>query len=173
MTKFSVLNRVRQFLPQLAESNASLPNRDQHELDIENISDDGPYYIEMVWIPVIISSLAYPPQNLGLGVLEYRRRGTCPDEGSSASSSSSSSSTSELDSEDNDSDSSGSSSCSEDSVQVAARPKRPLPKRATPGITVLGESQNPPSGSSASVSPTCRSRTFTDAVHTPLNVVNG
>ena len=48
MTEFSVLDRVRQFLPQFAESNASLSGRDQHELDIENISDDGRYYIEMV-----------------------------------------------------------------------------------------------------------------------------
>lgn len=44
----SVLDRVRQFLPQLAESNASLSSREQHELDIENINDDGSYYIEMV-----------------------------------------------------------------------------------------------------------------------------
>jgi len=139
---------VRQFLPQLAESNASLSSRDQHELDIENISDDGPRYIEMVWVPVSVSSLAYLPQNLGLGVFEYRRRGTHPDEGSSDSSSSPSS-TSELDSEDSDSDSSGSSSCSEDGVQVAARPKKPLPKRARPNITVLNGSENLPGGSSA------------------------
>ena len=148
MTEFSVLDRVRQFLPQLAESNASLSSRDQHELDIENVGDDGPYYIEMVWIPITISSLAYPLQNLGLGVFEYRRRGPHSDEGSSASSSSSSSSMSELDGEDGDSSSSGSSSCSEDGVQVAARPKKPLHSRATPRITVLSESENPPGGPS-------------------------
>jgi hypothetical protein len=146
MTGFSVLDRVRQFLPQLAESNASLSSREQHEVDIENISDDGPYYIEMVRIQITISSLAYPSQNLGLGVFEYRRRGTHPDEGSSSSSSSS---MSELDSEDGDSSSSGSSSASEDDVQVAARPKKPLPRRATPRVTVLSESENPPGGSSA------------------------
>lgn len=148
MTKFSVLDRVRQFLPQLAESNASLPSRDQHELDIENVGDDGPYYIEMVWIPITMSPLAYPLQNLGLGVFEYGRRETHPDEESSASSSSSSSPTSELDSEDGDSSSSGSSSCSEDGAQAATRPKKPLPRRATPRITVLNESENPPGGSS-------------------------
>lgn len=60
MTEFSVLDRVRQFLPQLAESNASLPSRDQHELDIENVGDDGPHYIEMVWIPITMPPLAYP-----------------------------------------------------------------------------------------------------------------
>jgi len=92
-----------------------------------------------------MSSLAYPLQNLGLGVFEYRRRGTHPDEGSSASSSSS---ISELDGEDGDSSSSGSSSCSEDGVQVAARPKKPLPRRATPRIIVLNESENLPGGSS-------------------------
>jgi len=62
MTKLSVLDRVRQFLPQLAESNASLPGRGQHELDIENITDGDSYYIEMVHrIPLSISALAYLP----------------------------------------------------------------------------------------------------------------
>lgn len=48
MIELSVLDRVRQFLPQLAESNASLSGRDQHELDIENVGSGGSYYIEMV-----------------------------------------------------------------------------------------------------------------------------
>lgn len=144
MTEFSVLDRVRQFLPQLAESNASLSSRGQHELDIENIGDDSSYYIEMVHrIPVSASALAYFPQNLGLGVFEEAHSG----EGASASSSSSS--MSEHDGEDSDSSSSGSSSCLEQGVEVALRPKKPLPKRATPSITILNESENPPGGSSA------------------------
>lgn len=134
---------MRQFLPQFAESNASLSIRDQRELDIENISEDGSYYVEMVWTPVTISTLAHLSQNLGLGVFEYRRQGAHSDEGSSASSSSSSS-TDEVDDEDSDSASSGSPSCSEDDVQVAARPKKPLPKRATPAITILSQSERPP-----------------------------
>ena len=59
MTEQSVLDRVQQFLPQLAESNASLSSRGERELDIENIGDGDPYYIEMVRIPFPISSLAY------------------------------------------------------------------------------------------------------------------
>lgn len=146
MTKLSVLDRVRQFIPQLAESNAALSSSDQHELDIENIPDGDSYYIEMVrGIPVSISALAYLSQNLGLGVFEGAR----PDEGSpvSYSSSSSSSSMSEHDSDDSDdsdTNSSGSTSSSEDRVQIAARPKKPLPRRAIPNITVLSESGNPP-----------------------------
>lgn len=139
---------MRQFLPQLAESNASLSNRDRRELDIENVSDSGSYYVEMVWTPVTTSTLAHLPQNLGLGVFEYRRQGTHSDEGSSAFSSSSSS-TDEVDDEDSDSSSSGSSSCSEDDVRVAARPKKPLPKRATPAITILSELERPPGRPSA------------------------
>lgn len=54
MTEPSVLDRVRQFLPQLAQSNASLSSRDQQELNIENISDGGSHYIEMVWILVAV-----------------------------------------------------------------------------------------------------------------------
>jgi len=146
MTGLPVLDRVRQFLPQLAESNASLSSRDQHELDIENIPDGDSYYIEMVQgIPVSISALAYLPQNLGLGVFE----GTRQDGGSPTSNSSSSSSASEQDSEDSDTSSSGSSSCSEDGAQAAARPQKPLPRRAIPKITVLSEPGNPPGGSSA------------------------
>lgn len=146
MTNLSVLDRVRQFLPQLAESNASLSSRDQHEVDMENVPDGDSYYIEMVHgIPVSISALAYLSQNLGLGVFE----GTGPSEGSPASHSSSSSSMSECDSENGDTSSEESSSCSEDAVQVAARPKKPLPRRAIPSITVLSESGNPPGGSSA------------------------
>jgi len=147
MTEPSVLDRVRQFLPQLAQSNASLSNRDQQELDIENVSDGDSYYIEMVWTLVAILPLAYLSQNLGLGVFEYRRRGTRSHEGSSASSSSSS--VSEVDNEDSDCSSSDSSSCPEDDVEVAARPKKPLPSRAVPSITVLTGSENPPGGSSA------------------------
>ena len=146
MTDLLVLDRVRQFLPQLAESNASLSNRDQCGLDIENVDDGDSHYIEMVRTTVTISSLTYPSQNLGLGVFEYRGRGTREDEGSSTSFSSSS--MSELDGEDSDGSSSGSPSCSEDGAQVAARPKKPLPKRAIPRITVLSESKNPPGGSS-------------------------
>lgn len=48
MIELSVLDRVRQFLPQLAESNASLSGRDQRELDLENIDDNDASYIEMV-----------------------------------------------------------------------------------------------------------------------------
>jgi len=143
MTNLSVLDRVRQFLPQLAESNAALSNNDQHELDIENIPDGDSYYIEMVHgNPASISALAYLSQNLGLGVFEGAR----PDDGSPASHSSSSSSMSEHDSDDSDdsdTSSSDSSSSSEDPVQVAARPKKPLPRRAIPKITVLSESGNP------------------------------
>lgn len=149
MTKLSVLDRVRRFLPQLAESNAALSSNDPHELDIENIPDGNSYYIEMVhWNPVSISALAYLSQNLGLGVFEGAR----PDEGSSASHSCSSSSMSEHDSDDSDdsdTSSSGSSSSSEDHVQAAARPKKPLPRRAIPNITVLSESGNPPGVSPA------------------------
>ena len=150
MTNPSVLDRVRQFLPQLAESNAALSSSDQHELDIENIRDGDSYYIEMVHgIPVSISALAYLSQNLGLGVFE----GAPPDEGSTASHSSSSSSMSETDDDDgddSDTSSSGSSSSSEDRVQPAARPKKPLPRRAIPNITVLSESGNQPGVSPAS-----------------------
>lgn len=137
---------MRQFLPQLAESNAALSSRDQHELDIENVGDGGSYYIEMVHgIPLSISALADLPQNLGLGVFE----GTRPHEGSPASRSSSRSSTNGYDSDDTDNSSSDSSSSSEDDVQPADRPKKPLPRRAIPSITILSESENPPDGSSA------------------------
>lgn len=133
-----LLNRVRDFLPQLAESNTSLSSRDQSELDIENITNDGSYYIEM---------------NLGLGVFERRRREARSDNRSSTSVSSSSSSTSECDSEESSeesgSSSSSSSSCSEDDDQPAARPKKPLPKRARPSITVLGGPEKVAGGSSA------------------------
>ena len=149
MTKLSVLDRVRQFLPQLAESNAALSSSDRHELDIENIPDGDSYYIEMVHgTPVSPSALAYLSQNLGLGVFEGAR----PGEGSPASRSSSSSSMSEHDSDDSDdsdTSSSGSSSSSQDRVHAAARPKKPLPRRLIPKITVLSESGNPPGVSPA------------------------
>ena len=58
MAELLVLDRVRQFLPQLAESNVSLSERDQRELDIENISD-GDTYIEMVRILLPVFILAY------------------------------------------------------------------------------------------------------------------
>ncbi|KAF9783542.1 hypothetical protein BJ322DRAFT_160495 [Thelephora terrestris] len=124
-----LLDRVRQFLPQLAESNASLSTRDEHDLDIENVSEDNPYYIEM---------------NLGLGVFEYGGRGTRSVDETSASSSSSSSSTSEGDSEESDSSSLDSSSENEDDAQVAARPKKPLPRRARQNIEVLSGSEDSP-----------------------------
>ncbi|KAF9648011.1 hypothetical protein BDM02DRAFT_3261312 [Thelephora ganbajun] len=158
--QLSVLDRVRHFLPQLAESNASLSSRDQQELDIENVSDGGSYYIEMVMDFNLVSSLTYLSQNLGLGVFEYMERGRRSDEGSSASSLSSSMSA--LDSGDGDGSSSGSSSCSEDSVQLAVRPKKPLPRRATPSITVLSNPENPPGGSSV----------LTDAADTPPNTIS-
>lgn len=145
MAELSVLDRVRQFLPQLAESNVSLSERDQRELDIENISD-GDAYIEMVRIPLPVFLLAYPSQNLGLGVFEYGRRGDSDD---LSSASASSSSMSEHDSGESDSSSSGSSTCSEDDAQVAARPKKPLPRRAKQGVTVQNKLGNPPNGPSA------------------------
>lgn len=133
---------MRQFIPQLAESNATLSGSVQRELDIENVSDGDPYYIEMVRMPLPIFIPAYLSQNLGLGVFEYERRARSGDV------SSSSSSISECDSEESDSSSSGSSSCSEDDAQIASRPKKPLPRRAKQSITVLNESETLPGGSS-------------------------
>ena len=147
MIKLSVLDRVQQFLPQLAESNASLSGRDQRELDIENISDEDAYHIEMVRTLIPIFSFAYLSQNLGLGVFEYERRGARSDDVSSNSGSFSS--MSERDSEESSGSSLGSSSCSEDDAQIAARPKKPLPRRAKKSITVLSELENLPGGSSA------------------------
>ena len=43
-----VLDRVRSFLPQLANSNAALSQQSQDDIDIENIGDDQEQYIEMV-----------------------------------------------------------------------------------------------------------------------------
>jgi hypothetical protein len=43
-----VLDRVRSFLPQLADSNAALSLQSQDDIDIENIGDDQEQYIEMV-----------------------------------------------------------------------------------------------------------------------------
>lgn len=42
------LNRVRNFLPQLADSNAALSAQSQETLDIENVGEDQEQYIEMV-----------------------------------------------------------------------------------------------------------------------------
>ena len=145
--KSSVLDRVRQFLPQLAESNASLSSRDHGELDIENISGGDACYIEMVQIPLAIPPLAHLLQNIGLGVFEYARRGARSDDVSSISASSSS--MSDRDSGGGDSSSSGSSSCSEGDAQADARPKKPLPKRTKQNITIPSETVDLPGGSLA------------------------
>lgn len=55
---------------------------------------------------------------------------------------------SERDSEESDSSSQDSSSEHEDAAQVAARPKKPLPRRAGQNITVLSGLENPPCGRS-------------------------
>lgn len=131
---------MRQFLPQLEESNASLSGRDKDEFDIENVSDSDTHYIEMVRVLLPIFFLAYLWQNLGLGVFEYERRGPRSDDSSSGSSSSSS--MSECNSEESDSGSSGSSSCSEDDAQVAVRPKKPLPRRGKQCTTIPNKLDN-------------------------------
>ena len=143
-----VLDRVRQFLPQLAESNASLSSRDQHELDIEKIKDGDSRYIEMVRTELLTFPSTNISQNLGLGVFEYGKRRAHSDNGSSALSSSSCSSASGSDDEGNDSSCSDSSSSSEDGSQVAARPKKPLPRRAKQNITIPSGSGDPPHESS-------------------------
>lgn len=44
----TVLDRVRNFLPQLADGNAALSQQPQEMLDIENVGEDQEQYIEMV-----------------------------------------------------------------------------------------------------------------------------
>jgi len=108
-----LLDRVRSFLPQLADSNAALSRQSQDDIDIENVGDDQEQYIEL---------------NLGLGVFEYRKPGAEAADDSS----------SELDS-DSDPDSSTEDSASDSDASSIARPIKPLPKRKKPEIVVLGE----------------------------------
>lgn len=84
---------------------------------------------------------AYLSQNLGLGIFKYGRQGDRSDDVSSISASSSSMSEHDTE-ESDDNSSSGSSSCSEDDAQVAARPKKPLPRRVKQSARVSSGSEN-------------------------------
>ncbi|KAI0699780.1 hypothetical protein C8T65DRAFT_659104 [Cerioporus squamosus] len=153
-----LLSRVQAFLPELAASNADLLRRakeDPTSVDIENVNEEDPQYIEM---------------NLGLGVFE--QRGEAPpgipvadvdldrdvqmsssDDADSDSDSSSSSSSTSSDS----SSGSGSGSDTDSDVDIvvsssaqptpAPRRIKPLPKRRTgagkPEIVVLSETETP------------------------------
>lgn len=127
-----LLARVRQFLPEIEQSNAELQHRDPRSIDIEHIEETDERVIQM---------------NLGLGVFEERRAGRGEDSASSAESGSDTTSD-----PDSDSDSSASASASasstgsdlEDDENAAGhhprdtrRETRPLPKRARPLIQVL------------------------------------
>ncbi|TFK83418.1 hypothetical protein K466DRAFT_589737 [Polyporus arcularius HHB13444] len=153
-----LLSRVQAFLPELAASNADLLRRareDPTSVDIENVREEDPQYIEM---------------NLGLGVFE--QHGEAPagipvadvdldrdvqmsssddaDDSSGSSSSSSSSGTSggSGTGSDEDSDSDVDIVVSSSAQPAAARRIKPLPKRRAgtgagkPEIVVLSETQS-------------------------------
>jgi len=124
-----LLERVRNFLPQLADSNAALAQQAPDAIDIENVGEDQEHYVEM---------------NLGLGVFEYRGKPPNPEISSSSDSDTKSESSS------NDSSSDSESSTEISLTACSSRPMKPLPKRNRPvGIVVIGETSTPthPSGS--------------------------
>jgi hypothetical protein len=111
----AVLQRVRDFLPQIEASNAALAEEDPRSLDIEEVGVDEEQYIQM---------------NLGLGVYRQRRRRSSGSSSASTSTSGSCSSTSKLTS----GSESNSSSDSEGPIGAflrASRPVRPLPQRVS------------------------------------------
>ncbi|KAI0277705.1 hypothetical protein BGY98DRAFT_601734 [Russula aff. rugulosa BPL654] len=131
-----LLARVREFLPQIEQSNVELSQRDPRSIDIENIEETDEHVVEM---------------NLGLGVFEQRPARRLYS--ISSSSSSSGSLGSDSSSTESESESSGSESSSDPEDDSDAnrdgslgsprtRPIRPLPKRQSPMIQVLSSTMD-------------------------------
>ncbi|KAI9459724.1 hypothetical protein BJY52DRAFT_1148844 [Lactarius psammicola] len=136
-----LLARVRQFLPQIEQSNTELLHRDPRSIDIEHIEETDERVIQM---------------NLGLGVFEQRRARRRDDEsGSDTTSDSNSDSDSSASDSASSTSSSSTGSDSEDDENAAGHPRnarreiRPLPERARPLIQVLpsGDEGNSPPAS--------------------------
>lgn len=72
-----MLNRVRDFLPQLEAANKDIEKKlaeDPQSVDIENINEDEETYIEMVntsSVNIIVAKFSL--QDLGLGVFKQKR----------------------------------------------------------------------------------------------------
>ncbi|TFY63514.1 hypothetical protein EVG20_g6286 [Dentipellis fragilis] len=128
-----LLARVQAFLPALKASNTELAQKDPQSVDIENVGEEEGQYIEM---------------NLGLGVFEQRKQGATSSESESSEDQQMDAASARSDS-DSDSDSYSDTSSEDDiitTIAKAARPTKPLPRRARPQIEVLGSAPSTPDG---------------------------
>ncbi|KAL4076254.1 hypothetical protein V8B97DRAFT_40395 [Scleroderma yunnanense] len=117
-----LLARVQAFLPAIHASNEALVQKNQDEVNVENVEEDEEQYIEM---------------NLGLGVFETKRRRGSMSESSTESDTTSSSQSSSSGSDESSTSSQIDSSSSNDSGSpvemkpVVSRSVKPLPGTRT------------------------------------------